>query len=126
MDWFPTQLTTVNLSGSRSIEEATAINASGYIATTGAMRIDHELLRNVLLSANGSYEQDGYQQASRTDKRAGGGFSATYLMNEHIGLMLTYDYLKVDLDRHAQDSQLCRQPGHGLADLPVLDSGLRV
>jgi hypothetical protein len=96
VDWFPTQLTSVNLTGSRSIQEAVDISASGYIATTIAARIDHELLRNVILSAQGSYANDGYQQADRTDKIATAGVGATYLMNQHIGLRLAYDFRKLD------------------------------
>jgi hypothetical protein len=95
-DWFPTQITTVNLSGTRSIQEAVAISASGYIATTITGRVDHELLRNVLLSAYGSYGQNNYQHADRTDKLAGAGLSGTYLMNQHIGFRLAYDFSKLD------------------------------
>ena len=95
VDWLPTQLTTVNFSGSRTIQEAVNISASSYIATTIAARIDHELLRNVILSAYGSYADDSYQQAARSDKLAGFGASATYLMNQHIGLRLAYDFSKL-------------------------------
>ena len=95
VDWLPTQLTTVNFSGSRTIQEAVDISASSYVATTIAARVDHELLRNVILSGYGSYADDSYRQADRTDKLGGFGASATYLMNQHMGLRLAYDFSKL-------------------------------
>ena len=95
VDWFPTEITTVNLSASRTIEEAAIENASGYLATSGGLRVDHELLRNVLLSARGGYEYDEYRGIDRNDKRPSAGVSATYLLNRKIGLTVAYDYLKL-------------------------------
>ncbi len=96
VDWFPTELTTVNLTASRSVEEAVGVAASGYLSTNVGAKIDHELMRNVLISANGSYGNDDYRGADRTDKRAGAGVAATYLVNRNVGLRLAYDYLKLD------------------------------
>lgn len=96
VDWFPTQLTTVNVTGARTIGEAVDIAASGYIGTTIALQIDHELLRNVILTAQGSFVQDDYQQADRTDKIGTAGVAATYLLNQHMGLRLAYAFDKLD------------------------------
>jgi hypothetical protein len=96
VDWFPTELTTVNLTASRSIQEAAQVDASGYVSTNVGARVDHELLRNVLLSAQGSYGHDAYRHVDRTDKRGAAGVSATYLMNPHLGFRLAYDYQKLD------------------------------
>jgi hypothetical protein len=92
IDWFPTPLTTVNVSGGRSIQEAVANTASGYVSTNIGARIDHELRRNILFSAHANYDQDNYHDADRIDKRTLAGVSGTYLMNAHIGLRLTYDF----------------------------------
>lgn len=94
LEWFPTQLTTVGLNGSRSIEESTATGSQGYISNNIGASIDHELMRNVLLSAAYSYGKDNYKGVDRDDKRDNFSATATYLLNRRVGLFLTYNYLK--------------------------------
>jgi hypothetical protein len=104
VEWFPTQLTTVTFAGSRSIEETPAIGAPSYISNNISAGVDHELLRNVLLSAQGSYGKDDYQGVDRTDKRTGAKASAAYLVNRRVGLFLTYTYLKQESSGTANGS----------------------
>ena len=94
LEWFPTQLTTVGLNGSRSIEESTAVGSQGYISNNIGASIDHELLRNVLLSAAYTHGKDNYKGVDRDDKRDNFSATATYLLNRRVGLFLTYNYLK--------------------------------
>jgi hypothetical protein len=94
VEWFPTQLTTVNFTGSRTIEESVATNSPGYISANVGAGIDHELLRNVLLSAKANYGEDDYKQIDRKDERTGASASAAYLLNRNVGVFLTYTYLK--------------------------------
>jgi hypothetical protein len=96
VEWFPTQLTTVGLNGSRSIEESTATGSQGYISNNIGASIDHELLRNVLLSAAYTHGKDNYKGVDRDDKRDNFSATATYLLNRRVGLFLTYNYLKQD------------------------------
>lgn len=96
VEWFPTQLTTIGLNGSRSIEESTATGSQGYISNNIGASIDHELLRNVLLSAAYSHGKDNYKGVDRDDKRDNFSTTATYLLNRRVGLFLTYNYLKQD------------------------------
>ena len=96
LEWFPTQLTTVGLNGSRSIEESTAPGSQGYISTNIGASIDHELMRNVLLSAAYTHGKDNYKGVDRDDKRDNFSATATYLLNRRVGLFLTYNYLKQD------------------------------
>ncbi len=104
VEWFPTELTTLNVAGSRSIEESTAANSPGYVANSVSAGIDHELLRNVLLAANASYGKDKYEQIDRDDKRTGFNASAAYLLNRNVGLFLTYTYLKQESSGTAKGS----------------------
>jgi hypothetical protein len=94
VEWFPTQLTTVGVNGSRTIEEAVAPGSPGYVSNNIGASIDHELLRNVLLSASYSHGKDNYEQIDRDDKRDNLSATATYLLNRRVGLFLTYNYLK--------------------------------
>ncbi|MBO9709904.1 MAG: outer membrane beta-barrel protein [Caulobacter sp.] len=114
VEWFPTQLTTVTFNGSRTIEESVAAGSQGYISNNVSAAIDHELLRNVLLSAQASYGKDVYQTIDRDDKRTGAGASVTYLLNRNVGLVLGYTYLK-------QKSQ-GTQPGSSFDDNKVTAS----
>jgi hypothetical protein len=104
VEWFPTQLTTVTLNGARTIEESVAVGSQGYIAATVGAGIDHELMRNVLLSALVNYEKDDYRSIDRNDKRTGFNASATYLMNRNVGLVLSYSFLKQDSKGTARSS----------------------
>jgi hypothetical protein len=94
IEWFPTQLTTVGFNGARSIEESTAPGSPGYISTNLGTSIDHELTRNVLLSASYTYGKDNYEDIARNDRRDNFSATATYLLNRRVGLFLTYNYLK--------------------------------
>jgi hypothetical protein len=96
LEWFPTALTTVTATGGRTIEEAVASGAPGYISNNIGVNIDHELLRNVLLSANANYGKDDYEKIDREDERTGAGASVAYLLNRRVGVFLTYTYLKQD------------------------------
>lgn len=96
VEWFPTQLTTVGVNGSRTIEDAVAPGSPGFVSTNLGASIDHELLRNVLLSASYTHGKDSYEQIARDDKRDNFSATATYLLNRRVGVFLTYNYLKQD------------------------------
>ena len=88
--WFPTQLTTVSLTASRRMQDATVGISAGYISTGGTLQIDHELRRWLILTATASYNNDDYQGIDRTDDRWSAGLSATYLLNRNVGLTAGY------------------------------------
>lgn len=94
VEWFPSDLTTIGLSATRSIEEATVAGASGFLSTGGGVQIDHELLRNLLLNGAASYTQDKYRGVDRNDKRTAASAGATYLVNRAAALSLTYSYYR--------------------------------
>ncbi len=93
LDWFPTQLTTLNLQASQSIEDAVIIGAAGYLATSGQVRFDHELRRNIILTGTAGYEKDVYQGIDRTDQSVTSSLAATYLLNRNVGVTTSYNYL---------------------------------
>lgn len=96
VEWFPTSLSTVTATASRTIEESVANNSQGYISSNVGATVDHEFLRNVLLSAHANYGEDDYQSIDRVDERAEAGVSGTYLLNRRLGLTLGYTYEKRD------------------------------
>lgn len=85
-EWFPTQLTTVTLSGSRTVEDSAIAGSGGYLSTGGSIQIDHELLRNLILSANLNLASDDYEGIDRTDDRFTATVGATYFVNRRLGV----------------------------------------
>ena len=94
VEWFPTQLTTVTGTASRTPEEGTANGSPGYFSNSVGVRVDHELLRNVLLYGQLGYQKDKYKSIDRDDGRTSAGFGATYFMNRTVGVRAGYTYLK--------------------------------
>jgi hypothetical protein len=94
LEWFPTQLTTVTLGASRTIEDSAVAGSPAFLSTNVTGRVDHELLRNVILTAQAAYGDDKYTGITREDHRSSAGVSASYLLNRNVGLGLRYDYSK--------------------------------
>ena len=92
LQWFPTELTTVTLVGSRSVQPAGVPNSAGFLTTNGSLQVDHELLRNLILSANGWIGYDQYNGIDRKDQRDGAKLSAHWLVTRHFGLTFAYAY----------------------------------
>ena len=86
VEYFPTPITTVTLTGRRLIEDASFINSGGFVNNTVALRLDHELLRYVLLNAQIGYEHDVFKGTDATLDivRASGG--ARYILTRAIGI----------------------------------------
>mgnify|MGYP002620185229 CR=1 FL=1 len=93
VEWFPTQLTTVTLSAQRNIEDSGIAAAAGYIGTSFAAQLDHELRRNIILTGRIDYGNDDYQGIDREDERWGATIAATYLMNRNVGIRAGYNYV---------------------------------
>lgn len=90
--WTPTELTTVELTVLRSIENPTQAGTSGYTYTEAALQVDHEYARNLLLHARigetvAAYLQDGGTQAALSV-----GVGATWLLNRHLRISADYTY----------------------------------
>jgi hypothetical protein len=92
VEWFPTQLTTVTATALRAVGDSGIIGSAGYLNTTGGIQVDHELLRNLILTANAVATQNQYEGISRTDTIFGVGASANWLLTRAVGLTLAYTY----------------------------------
>ncbi|HEY8618275.1 outer membrane beta-barrel protein [Phenylobacterium sp.] len=99
VEWFPTPLTTVTASGSRTIEDSSVPGSGAYLSSNLGLQVDHELLRNVIISGRASYGEDKYDFFNRKDERQSAGVSATYLLNRSIGLTASYSYDRRDTVR---------------------------
>lgn len=96
VEYFPTELTTFGLSLRRVIEDSNIGNSNAYFDNRGSLRVDHELLRNLILNAIAEYaEQDFIGSPRKTTFYRGGG-GARYFINRLLGLQLQLSYIKRD------------------------------
>lgn len=93
IEWFPTQLTTLTFTARRGIEDSGIAASAGYIGTSLSAQADHELRRNVILTARVDYANDEYQGIDRDDRRWGASFQATYMANRNVGFSASYAHL---------------------------------
>lgn len=87
-----TPITTLQLLVDREIEETSLTTAEGYWSTSVRLKADHELLRNLILSAHLGLGLADYEGIDREDEIYGAGLSATYQMNRHVGVTAGYRY----------------------------------
>ncbi|HEV2548583.1 MAG TPA: outer membrane beta-barrel protein [Stellaceae bacterium] len=107
--WNVTPLTSIKGSFSQSVAETTLVvatptaanpfaesAASGSRETNFQLTVEHELLRNLLLTGSVGYVRDAYSEINRTDDTFGGAIGARYLMNRNIRLTADVSYSKRD------------------------------
>ena len=92
--WAPTALTTVTVTLVNEVEETIVSTSSGFVASSISARVDHELLRNVMLNAVAGYTRDTYKRSPRKDNYWEVGAGAKYLLNRNLGLGVNYRYSK--------------------------------
>ena len=93
LEYFLSGLTTVSGAVRRYIEDSNVIGSGGYYATVGNIGVDHELLRNLILSAKVAYERDDYRGIVRHDDIWAVNGGARYLVSRSIGLGFDFGYL---------------------------------
>jgi hypothetical protein len=110
LTWLPTQLTTVRGSITSDVQQTTSEFSSGYLGTLYALRVDHELLRDLQLSAKVSYRNGDYtlvddapSDARQYDHVWSAGMGANYFINRSMYLSLSYDYSKLTSNLPADD-----------------------
>lgn len=92
--WAPTLLTTVRLNVSRTIEESIRQDAVSFNRTQGGLGVDHEFLRNVILSADFRADYREYQRPDETALDALFTLTARYLVNRNLSVIGTYSHAR--------------------------------
>ncbi len=91
VEWFPTELTTVTGTANRSIYDTPYLgDTATSIDTTGSLAVDHELLRNLILSGKISESQYQYKGISRNDRVGTITAGAKYYVNRHVYISAAY------------------------------------
>lgn len=85
-----TPITSIQAQVERSVRETTLQGASGIDAVDTGLRLDHELLRNLLVGAFFDYSHEKFEGRAITDKTYRFGPRATYLWNRNLSAELGY------------------------------------
>ena len=101
LTWLPTQLTTVTLTGGSDFAPTTNEDASANFQTTVGLRVDHELLRNVLIGGEVGYIRDDFENTNVTENRFDVGADVTYLINRHFSVGAGYGFTT----QHSDDEE---------------------
>lgn len=96
--WNVTPLTTLNGTLVREVRETTVVGASGREVITLGLSVDHELLRNLIISATGEAEADDFSAVGRNDKNFRAGVAANYRINRNFFVGGGYRYRRRDSD----------------------------
>lgn len=83
-EWFPQEMTTVTVAAARRVEETFVGPAASFTLTESSAQIDHELLRNLIISALAGIGQRDFEGLARKDDLASAGVSVRYLVNRTV------------------------------------------
>ncbi len=86
MQWFPTRLTTVGFNAGRRVVDIGLIDSPSALQTSFGARVDHELRRNIILSAAANIVSYEYQEIDRTDDVNDFSLTAAYKLNKRVHL----------------------------------------
>ncbi|KJS37340.1 MAG: hypothetical protein VR74_09160 [Hyphomonas sp. BRH_c22] len=84
MQWFPSRLTTVGFTAGRRVVDIGVIDSPSALQTNFGARVDHELRRNVILSAEASVSSYDYQEIDRTDDINDLSLTAAYKLSKRV------------------------------------------
>jgi len=97
IEWYITRLTTLTVNANRSTEDTIgATTASPFVDSRYGARIDHELLRNLILTAGVQIGKRDYDVIDRTDDYTHADVGADYLLNRRWAVRARYNHDEVD------------------------------
>lgn len=97
LEWYITQLTTITLNARRDADDQVGVTTNYPFETMeyGA-RIDHELQRNVILTAGVRNGERDYDTLDRDDEYTNFEVGADYILNRRASLRLRYEHDEVE------------------------------
>lgn len=90
LTWNPTLLTTLRLTGGADFVPTRVDDASSNFRSTIALRVDHELLRNMLVGGTVGYVRDDFSEIDRVDDTFNIGANITYILNRYLAVEGAY------------------------------------
>ena len=95
--WNPTRLMTVYLDADRTVEDS-AITGRGRLQDAVELKVDYEVLRNVMLTTMAGIAYNDYEASPLEDFRYKGGVQLDYRMNRFLSVGARYDYTYSDFE----------------------------
>jgi hypothetical protein len=92
LEFFPSPLTTVTIDLGRRLADARLIDSSAFNMTYVKLRLDHALLRNLKLAAEGNVARQSYLNSQQVSRIQNALFSATYLASRRFELSGAISY----------------------------------
>jgi hypothetical protein len=92
LTWNVTELTSIIAHAFRRESPTTQAGSSSRIDTGGGVRVEHELLRDLLLFAEAEYINDDFQDIDRIDNRILAGAGGEFLLNNYVMLFAQYNF----------------------------------
>lgn len=96
--WNMTDLTSFRFAISHTIQETDVEPAAAIVETNATLTAEHELLRNVLLSASGNYYIDQYAGLNRSDNNFHANAAVKYMLTRNFSAGLGLDFYHRDLN----------------------------
>ena len=90
--WNPNDVTTVTAGISRTVHETSIAGASGIVDTGLDLRVDYEVLENLVASAHGSVHGEHFDGVGRDDDVRTGGLGLTYFINPFLQASVDYTF----------------------------------
>ncbi len=94
--WFVTNVTTLRFGFGRGVNETTINNVSATLPTSIDIGVDHELLRNLTLSADAGYTETRHPGNGRIDDTLRAGAKVDYKLNRYVFAGVNYQLTNRD------------------------------
>ena len=93
LEWYPSDLTTVSFNANRDSDSQIGGTVGlPFVTTDYGVRVDHELLRNLILSGEYQWGRHKYASIDRTDDFSQLELGADYMLNRRVALRFRYDH----------------------------------
>ncbi|GAA0474362.1 outer membrane beta-barrel protein [Parasphingorhabdus litoris] len=96
IEYFVTPLVTLTAGANRGVEESSTLGSGAYVATAFSLTADYELLRNLIVSASISYEEDRFQDIDRDYDITGARMGVEWRLAPRYSLHAQYDFRDQD------------------------------
>lgn len=88
--WSATPLTTIGLRAQSTLDETTVPGVSGVVTRKGTVEIAHAFLRNLTLTASGSFQRSDYRGDSLTEDTLTGTVRLDYKVSRTVSVRASY------------------------------------
>lgn len=105
LDYLVTPLTTLHASARRELRNVASVTAPAALVTEGRVGVDHELLRNLILSGSVGYQHADYLNSDGTVRRYTVDGGARWLLNRRIRVDFDAGYQRRDGSGRANNQE---------------------